>query len=128
MNEELQSKLVEIIGSIQAGVSKAGDFAAEQLPDIATQYIVYGRITSVISVLAGVALLGSVGVAINYIKKEVKKDSYEMCEGCCVGSGAYAAVAGVIGSMTLFCSVPQAIMVWFAPKVWLLKELASLIR
>jgi hypothetical protein len=44
VNEQLQTKLVEIIVSIQAATRTAGDFAIEQLPDIAMQYVMYGRV------------------------------------------------------------------------------------
>lgn len=38
----LQDKLVEIITQLQSAVKTGADFAIEQLPDIAQQYVVYG--------------------------------------------------------------------------------------
>jgi hypothetical protein len=39
-----------------------------------------------------------------------------------------AVAAGLIGLVLLTINTSQALLVWFAPKVWLLKELAQLIK
>ena len=44
MKDELQLKLTEILTAIQVGVSKTADFTLEQLPDIAQQYLLYGKV------------------------------------------------------------------------------------
>lgn len=44
MNGQLQAKMVEILTTIQRGTETAGTFAMEQLPDIAQQYVLYGRV------------------------------------------------------------------------------------
>lgn len=67
MKEELQSKLVEILGSIQTAAGKAGDFAMTQLPDIAQSYVVYGRISSfVLLVLCAMAAAAFSYIALRY--------------------------------------------------------------
>lgn len=43
MKDALQLKMVEILTAIQSAVGKSADFALEQLPDIAQQYVLYGR-------------------------------------------------------------------------------------
>ena len=56
MKEELNSKLVEILTSIQTAAGKASDFALEQLPDIAQSYVLYGRAISLMTLVFLIAL------------------------------------------------------------------------
>ena len=57
MKDALQLKMVEILTAIQSAVGKSADFALEQLPDIAQQYVLYGRVWSTIAVLVSLAFL-----------------------------------------------------------------------
>lgn len=129
MNEQLQAKLVEILSGIQSAVKAAGDFALEQLPDIAYQYIAYGR-----AYYTFLTILAIVGIAIGlwlFIRKaiygEQRDRSYSWSDN------RSAALAGGIGlifvSFFIFvANVSNTIMVWFAPKIWLIKEIAALIK
>lgn len=143
MKEELQTKLVEILGSIQTAAGKAGDFAMTQLPDIAQSYVAYGRAYTTFALLLAVALLvltvfmvcharrvWNVGEA-EYKEKHPKnehrilyRDSYPMG----LPYFAVAAVSGFIGFSMFAANAGTAMLVWFAPKVWLLKEIAGLIK
>ena len=66
MNEQLQAKLVEILSGIQAAVKAAGDFALEQLPDIAYQYIAFGR-----AYYTFIIILAIFGISIGWLIKEI---------------------------------------------------------
>lgn len=131
MNEQLQAKLVEILSGIQAAVKAAGDFALEQLPDIAYQYISYGRALSLVVMIITV-LLFVIGLWL-CIKKAIygtQKDQYynygwsDNRSAALVGGGALLFVSCIIFTINL----SNTMMVWFAPKVWLIKELAVLIK
>lgn len=126
MKEELQSKLVEILASIQNAAGKAGDFAMAQLPDIAQQYVVYGRATSIAWLVVAAAL--SYGI-------------YKLCrtthDGVCNRGWdemVWLPTAFVVMVLSTFTAIIGAslidngLLVWFAPKVWLIKELASLVK
>jgi hypothetical protein len=135
MNEQLQSQLANILGMIADGVQATGDFAKEQLPDVVQQFILYGRISSTVWMLATIAAAcGSLYVALKfgYLNK-----------GAVYGKGDYYSpgtwhtnreVAAVIGTIASLIFIPVAILriqlaalVWFAPKVWLIKELAGML-
>jgi hypothetical protein len=124
VNTELSSKMVEILGGIQDAVSKTKDFAVEQLPDIASQYITYGRIDATITFL--VAL--SVTVAAIFVARKcfslLKKDDEN---AFAIIGAALSTVGFVISSIITLCNISPMILVWAAPKVWLIKELAHLI-
>lgn len=125
MKEELQGKLVEILTSMQTAAGKATDFAATQLPDIAMSYIVYGRVYSVIW------LLGAVGVfvALWYFFQWMRRIN-------AAEDGHPAAVVGVVCGGLAVClnflnfwmAVNNVALVWFAQKVWLLKEIAGMLK
>ncbi len=128
MNEQLQAKLVEILASIQASTKAAGDFAMEQLPGIAMQYVMYGRVKTAaltaFMLLVAAALFATFRWAYKnpwnasiYSVKRSESNYFVMAITCVFGS--LSALAGVLSFDWL---------VWIAPKVWLLKELASLVK
>ncbi len=124
MNEQLQSKLVEILSGIQSATKEAGDFAMEQLPDIAQQYVMYGRVNSLVWLFAwAVVFIAAVYMNFRFVRYMKNEDEWEM------SPLLMATVSGAGGAGMVFMTCAQtAALVWFAPKVWLLKELASLIK
>lgn len=134
MEKELQGKLVEILTSIQDGVGQAKDFALGQLPDIAQSYIAYGRLSASLAVAIGLALVAVAPWALfrmAYHDRLYLTTSGEE-EATHKGKGFLLFVVGVaggaVGVALLLINVQSAMLVWMAPKVWLLKQLASLIR
>ena len=129
MKDELQLKMVEILTAIQVGVGKSADFALEQLPDIAQQYVLYGRVWSTVSMLWWLAMLAAfawVALRFGFLSKKV--------DGCGDWTAARAAAAlfgtaaTVITSYIFPWELRSAMLVWLAPKVWLLKEVAGLVQ
>lgn len=125
MKEELQGKLVEILTSIQTAAGKASDFAMEQLPDIAQSYVAYGRAYYTLIVLAFMVISVVLGRMVWKCARSKRFDNGEPAE-------VLGTIFGAVG-MCLFVGVGIAhlsglLLVWFAPKVWLLKEIASLIK
>lgn len=129
MKEELQSKLVEILTSIQTATGKAGEFAMEQLPEIAQSYVAYGRVSSIVGILIGLALLAVAAAFLKWVYGlNVKAAKFDEPMGLNIFGGIGAALVAVGGVTILGGSVQSALLVWFAPKVWLLKELATLVK
>jgi hypothetical protein len=129
MNEELQSKLVEVLTGISEGVSQAKDFAIEQLPDVAQQYIMFGMIweTTLLGFLIAASIL-CVWVLVWGIKKLVGKTSTYSEEN----AGFFAALISgcalaFIGSFTI-AQIKPVLLVWFAPKLYLLQGIAGLVK
>jgi hypothetical protein len=130
MNEELQSKMVEILTSVQNATKSAGDFAMEQLPDIAQSYIVFGRVQTLIEAVLSIAFI-VVGVfALRAVSLHLKKhkDIYDADLFVVIFGGAFGVVMVPIGIISGKSAITSAALVWLAPKVWLLKELASFIK
>lgn len=130
MKDELNSKMVEILTSIQTAAGKASDFALEQLPDIAQSYVLYGRVTSTIEfvVFLGIScfLAWRLGFNIRNAIPDKELPNFRS------DGQIYAMIlqgVGLVVCLPLTVSVMNsAALVWFAPKVWLLKELAGLIK
>lgn len=126
MKEELQTKMVEILSSIQTAAGKASDFALEQLPDIAQSYVAYGRASVTLSIIMSVALLFAVAWLFKWTHHKVSKEDYDAV--IWFPTGLAGSIAAMFLTINLFIDSKTAMLVWFAPKVWLLKELASLIK
>lgn len=121
MKDELQLKLVEILTSIQTAAGKASDFAMDQLPDIAQSYIAYGRASLTLYVVS--CAIALVVIWYNAIKYTKSDDCYD-------GGAVFyiASLASIIPGGVFIHNLSPMLMVWFAPKVWLLKELASFLK
>ena len=102
---------------------KASDFAIQQLPDVAQSYILYGRINSLVTLMVELVILYGCW---RLYKLPVKESYY--------GGGEAAFLkttfSGVVGVATLILTpftVQETVLVWAAPKIWLIKELGKLI-
>lgn len=74
MQQEMLSRADAIFRYVGETVAKATDFASQQVPDIATQFIVYSRATSTVAMLAGVLAIAG---ALYGTYKMFKHDVYE---------------------------------------------------
>ena len=122
MKNELEPKLVEVIGQLQGAVMKASDFATQQLPDVVQSYILYGRINNLVTLMFELAILYGCW-------RIYKMPTEENYYGGDVGL-LKTMFSGTVGGITLFFalfSIQETVLVWAAPKIWLIKELGKLI-
>lgn len=124
MNEQLQSKLVEILSSIQNATKAGADFALEQLPDIAQQYVVYGRASMSVRLALLAALSALASYAVIRMWRYVSRDENDHMQPLLLFPVAGALL--IFG--VTFEHIAPTLLVWVAPKVWLIKELATLIK
>ena len=139
MKDELQEKLLEILTAIQTNTGKAidtgtelagkaGDFAMEQLPDIAQSYVAFARAWETFGAILwwGLTLALAYAVIVKAILNTKWMDGdlwpIERFLMCLIGFPVWLASLGAALSFT-----KDAMFVWFAPKVWLIQELAKLI-
>jgi hypothetical protein len=120
MQEELQGKLVEILTQIQSTVGQAKDFTLQQLPDIAQSYIYYGMAINTLLVFISLVLFV---FGVLFFKKG-KIDTYKGPDYFMFGSW-FLLPSGII---TFWVNISEFLLVWVAPKVWLLKEIAVLLK
>lgn len=121
VQEQLLSKTTEILSALQTGVEKTGAFAAEQLPDIALQFIAYGRVITVVSVLWWVALSGVLAYMTYKLVTAWDKE-WQTPFALLTGGGSLACWGGIAHN------TGPMLMVWFAPKIYLITEIARLLK
>lgn len=129
MDKELEGKLAEVIGHIQVAATKTADFALEQLPDIAQSYVVYGRAEATFFSAAFLALTATaafVMLRFGFFSKAVNAyGNWTELRGLVA---IFGSVVFVLTGALLLGQIPETLLVWLAPKVWLLRELAHLVK
>lgn len=125
MSEQLQNKAVEILTAMQTATEKAGSFAMEQLPDIAQSYIVYGRASTPLYMVLALLCFMCVGLLIKFTYTRSKGKDFITEEW--LGTWVLSLILLPVGT-GLLAHLNDFLLVWFAPKVWLIKELATLLK
>ena len=120
MKEDLQGKLVEILASIQDATGKAADFALTELPDVAQQYITFGRVYETVTLVVVTLLFGLILWALIKMCLDFEPEAV----------GAFVVFSCIaIFTFVWWCKKLKAVMmVWLAPKVWLITELAKIVN
>jgi len=123
MNDQLQTQLANILTSISTGIQATGSFVLEQLPDVAQQALVYGRITNTIGLVVALILLV---VTISYIRwvRRLSYNDYGPRDVPII----LAMMGALITTIALGAAVPATVLVWFAPKLWLLQHFSQLVK
>lgn len=127
MQEQLLGQASDILQSVTDTVSKATNFAAEQIPDIALQYVAYGRAIETTLVLLGVLIMAAALTAgYQLVVKNALK--FSETEANWFISVLFVLPTFATGALVFGGNLSQFFMVWVAPKVWLIKELVNLVK
>lgn len=139
IQREVLDRADQIFSSIGSAVSKASDLAisagkavASEIPDIAFQYVTYGRVYLTLMVLigtGGMALFHFWFVRVGFANSRGIQDYDRYTWGASrivyTGMGL---VSGVLGFFMFCGNISSAVMVWTAPKMWLVLEIARLVK
>lgn len=117
MQQELLNRADSIFNSIGSAAGKAVDLANEQLPDIAMQFIMYQRVYLTLMLIVGVALL--IGAFKLFQKGFVKSKTDKRSE-------TIGLITTLTGSILFFSYIKGVVMVWFAPKLFLIEGMIGL--
>jgi hypothetical protein len=129
MNEELQSKLVEVLTGISEGVAQAKDFAVEQLPDVAQQYIMFGMVwetTAFAMLIAATGLCCWVFVRGWKLALDKKSSYGEADRGQLMM--LFSSMTGIVFAIFAVVQLRSTLLVWLAPKLYLLQGIAGLVK
>ena len=132
MQQALLDRADSIFASIGQTVHNASNLATQQIPDIAVQYIAYGRATAsafeiVLLLFMGLSWWLFWNVATSNTFK-LPNDSDDDPHGARIASWIIGGALGLISVIVMLCSLSNLIMVWTAPKVWLLRETIDLVK
>jgi len=131
LQTELLNKADVILGYVGNTVNAAVEFTKEQVPDIAYQFITFNRVYLSFIELASAIVLGiGLWLVINVAMRNTyafKQNRYGGCEA--------RAFAFIIGSLLGFISflvfavnLKSFLLVWFAPKLFLIVSLSQLLK
>ena len=131
MNEELQKALAELLGKASSGIDTASNFLVSELPDVIQQLLMWHGVYSFILFLFATVFIPT-GIAFIF-KAFSGKDK----EGHWAYTKAPYDPMSINGVLVLLLSVVilvvgfvmlnfKWLMIWIAPKVWLLEYAARL--
>jgi hypothetical protein len=122
--QEVLSRADTIGAWLSGKIGAVTDFATQQAIDIATQYILYGRIISTIAVCSGLLLLLlNIPVLRWYSKLTEEKKEFNGFFHCTLLCGSFTAT----GFLLITANFSECILVWAAPKLWLITQLKNLV-
>lgn len=131
LQQQLLDRADSIMDAIATTVSKASTFAAEQVPDIALQYVAFGRATLTTYIVIAVVLfciafwlLVRVGI-MNSRKYPINSYNWDDRR---IGATIAGIAMGSLAVITFLVNLNNFIMVWVAPKIWLINEIARLVK
>lgn len=117
IQQELLMRADSIFKTLGEAATKAYDVASTQLPDLAVQYVLYGRVSATtIIVLALLAIIASV----HYTKKYFAESNGTIL--------VITEVTGILSAAVIIINLPNFLLVWFAPKIWLMQEIVHLVK
>jgi hypothetical protein len=132
MQAELLKRADSIFEGISSTVATGVDFAKEQVPDIAYQFITYSRVyLSVMMVITliifGISLWGCVGIGFRNTFK-IANDRGGNWEAPRVFAMLGGFVLAVISGISALQQIKLLTLVWLAPKIFLIQEIVHLVK
>lgn len=120
----------QIVADVCRMAGNGSDLATQQMSDVTQQYLSYGRLwyTSCSCVLAATCIFCFlIMVAMGRKIAEREKAGFSSDES--YGVSALITAGSAIASFVYFViCMKTTVMVWSAPKVWLMQELAGLVK
>jgi hypothetical protein len=121
MNEQTQKELATWLSSIREWASQMKDFALDQAPAVVKEVVAFGRAEyTAVMVLIVAAIVGGF-YALRWLSKWCKTIDGEPLS--CFAWAGYM----VVGPILLVTQGQWFLMAWFAPRLYVLECLASLI-
>lgn len=128
MNPDLQKQLAELLAKLMAATEQGAEWAAGQIPPLVAEKILFGRVweTSLLLLLLLALLLAS-RVGFPFLIKGSRDWQGDGEEFAWVGLFVLSAasVAAVISAIHAF---KAALLVWFAPRLYVVEWLKGLVQ
>lgn len=137
MNEIAQEvfKRADVIGDWASGkLGQTIDAATQQVIDLAMQYVMYGRIYNTVTFIIACGFLWfTLWLALskgfldkeNVVKHGYNNGDWEFSRVCCAAAGVCLSLLSVT---SFIYSIKGVILVWAAPKIWLIVQLTELAK
>jgi len=132
LQQQLLDRADAIFDAVKNATEKAVDFAATQLPDIAIQYITFYRTVYTVQLAIGLILfifglycIFRVGIFDSWKRGKDKWGYWADFRQGAMGMGVISTLVGFL--ITIF-NFRDTVMVWFAPKIFLINTISELIK
>lgn len=123
MKEELLKTVNEtLIKSINA-VDQTVSWVSGQIPDVIHQFLMWSIVSCGYYIVLGIVLTVTAVFGIRFGNKLFKQDE-EACFGVYMVSGIFL----FIGVIMILCNVYELLFIYFAPKIYLIKYTAALLK
>lgn len=130
MNKELQKNLADSLNVLREEISNASDYAKAELPELAESFIIYGRVVE--TLVAAVAVTGVILSLILMVHTlwfyKRPNNWYEDWDDLRLTYFIFSIIGLIIGGMFTINVIPSLVLVWTAPKMWLIKEIAIFLK
>ena len=132
MQQELLNRADAIMDSIGSAINRGTEFVQGQVPEIALQYVAFGRVyeTTIMAISITIFMVG-LWLVVNVACRNTFKFKDD-CVGLWHTNRLVGLMLGLfplsIGLIAIASDLKSFILVWFAPKVWLLMEITKLVR
>lgn len=129
--QELLSRADQIFASIAEAAKTTAEFAKDQIPDIAYQYVAFGRAYTTFSIILSILLFFSIFLAFKLAGKksrQLKEAGVYDNDWPFVLASVYALIMLIISIGTFASNIKPLFLVWFVPKIWLITEVTSFLK
>lgn len=124
MNEELQKQLAALLSSLMSTATDAKAFAAREIPPLVQEKIALGRVEETACSIALLIAVILAFMAVPRMWRASQLDSDEPLPFLGVFGGT---IAGAICLVASFGQMHQTLMIWFAPRLYIVDWLKSMV-
>lgn len=137
----LSVALAQVIQTTQEGLQAGVDFLKAEIPDVIRQLLIFKTVELAVYVSLGILCLLTVAVywyafitAPDRDKDGKGHDNWwwdgvaDRSEASCVIGAFGTLILGIAGLCAIFANMAELLMVYLAPKVWLVQYAASLVK
>ena len=123
MDNQLENKLLEVIGDIQSNASQAKIAVLEQIPDVIHQWMMFELYKSSVWLILSIIGLLSVALLVRLVRKQPtwSDDSYAV-------TYVYIIVGSIVYTLMFFLNIQDIIQILLAPKVWIIEHLSQIMQ
>jgi hypothetical protein len=129
VKEKLEQALVEVIKKTQDTVSSGVDFLTAQIPDVVHQLLVFKLVEAVLIIIGCLLVLGALAWMDYRIYQSIRKnDKWEFIDHPEMVFHLLQIVP-ILGTLfPLISYTKTALMIWLAPKLYLIEYAANLVN
>lgn len=113
-------ELKPILDQLTEIIKGTKEFTMAQAPEFIKQYLIKSFISEMVDLVLSAIIL----IACFYWYKKLRNNWDYLDEECFFGSAAIF-IGSILGSLGVFISAQNILIIWLSPKVWIVENLVS---